>query len=266
MGDIPQATSILKAAYESDPQGPVAEQSLFYWADCELRSAHYDAAKKLFLDLVAKWPRFEVADGSLHFADNSLHFAAEAALLGGSLDEAAQLVERFEKEYPKSPLAMHEEILKGRVLDAQAVALLKQNKGPEAEKNRQKAKELRRSAIGHLEKVVAASHLPRTVTLARFHLGRILQEAGENTRAVEVLAPLAEQAEQSDAASEAIESLVVWRGARTHWAKSSRQSPRSPSTSRCDPRANRRSRRLSAVRWPTPSSASTRQRGPTRSS
>ncbi len=210
MGDIPQATSILKAAYESDPQGPVAEQSLFYWADCELRSAHYDAAKKLFLDLVAKWPRYEVADGSLHFADNSLHFAAEAALLGGSLDEAAQLVERFEKEYPKSPLAMHEEILKGRVLDAQADALLKQNKGPEAEKNRQKAKELRRSAIGHLEKVVAASHLPRTVTLARFHLGRMLQEAGENTRAVDVLAPLDEQAEQSDAASEAIESLVVW--------------------------------------------------------
>ena len=38
----------------------------------------------------------------------------------------------------------------------------------------------------------------------------MLQEAGENTRAVEVLAPLAEQAEQSDAASEAIESLVVW--------------------------------------------------------
>ena len=210
MGDIPQATSVLKAAYESDPQGPVAEQSLFYWADCELRSAHFEAAKKLFLDLVAKWPRNEVADGSLHFADNSLHFAAEAALLGGSLDEAAQLVERFEKEYPKSPLAMHEEILKSRVLDAQAVALLKQNKGPEAEQNRQKAKELRHSAIGHLEKVVAASHLPRTVTLARFHLGRVLQEAGENTRAVEVLAPLAEQAEQSDAASEAIESLVIW--------------------------------------------------------
>ena len=85
-----------------------------------MRSAHYDAAKKLFLDLCcAKWPRYEVADGSLHFADNACILPPRRHS-GGSLDEAAQLVERFEKEYPKSPLAMHEEILKGRVLDVQA--------------------------------------------------------------------------------------------------------------------------------------------------
>jgi cellulose synthase operon protein C len=210
MGDIPQATRVLKATYEADPRGPVAEQSLFYYADCELRAAHYEAAKKLFLDLVGKWPRDTSGEGGLHFADNALHFAAEAALLAGSVDEAERLVERFQKEFPKSPLALHEEILQARVLDAKAVALLKQPKGPAADKSSEKAKELRRAAIGHLEKVVASSHLPKTVTLARFHLGRILQEAGDHTRAVEALAPLADEAERPDAPLEAVESLVIW--------------------------------------------------------
>ena len=57
------------------------------------------------------------------------------------------------------------------------------------------------------------------MTLARFHLGRILQEAGEHARAVEVLAPLAEQAEQPDASSEAIESLVIWASSESELGK-----------------------------------------------
>ncbi len=203
LGNTAQAVQVLKATYQADPQGHAAEKALFYWADCELRSAHYDAAKGLFLELVRKWPQGE-------FADDSLHFAGEAALLAGSLEQAEQLVGRFEKEYRNSRLALHEEILLGRVLDAKAAALLKQSSGSDSDKNRQRADELRRVAIEHLEKVIAASRLPRTVTLARFQLGRILQETGEHAHAVEVLAPLAEQAERPEASSESIESLVVW--------------------------------------------------------
>ena len=129
LGDIAQATSVLKATYQADPQGPVAENPSFTGPIASCDRPITTLPKKLFLELVAKWPRGEFADDSLHFADNSLHFAAEAALLAGSLDEAEQLVERFEKEYPKSPLALHEEILQGRVLDAKAAALLKQSDG-----------------------------------------------------------------------------------------------------------------------------------------
>ena len=180
----------------------MAENALFYCADCELRSAHYESAKSLFLELVRKWPEGE-------FADDSLHFAAEAALLAGSVDEAEMLVQRFDKEYPSSPLALHEEILLGRVLNAKAAALLKQSNRTDGDKNRRQADELRRSAIEHVEKVLAESRLPRTVALARFHLGRILQDAGQHARAVEVLAPLVERAEQPQASSEAVESLVI---------------------------------------------------------
>src|ERR1700685_3603706 len=115
LGDTSRAAEILKATYEADPKGPVAESALFYWADCELRQAHYERAKSLFLQLARKWPQGE-------FADDSLHFAGEAALLAGSLDEAESLVERFGKEYKQSPLALHEEILLARVLAAKASA------------------------------------------------------------------------------------------------------------------------------------------------
>jgi cellulose synthase operon protein C len=203
LGDMAQAIQVLKATFEADPQSPVAQSALFYWADCELRSAHFDAAQKLFLELARKWPQADLAD-------DSLHFAGEAALLAGSLDQAEQLVARFSKEYPTSNIALSEEILLGRILDAKAVALLKQSSGSDSGKNRQQAVEIRQAAIEHFEKVMAKSQLARTKTLASFHLGRVLHEAGEHARAVEVLTPLTEQAERPDASSEAIESLVIW--------------------------------------------------------
>jgi TolA-binding protein len=219
LGDTAKATEVLRATYQADPQGPVAENSLFYWADCELRAAHYQTAKGLFLELVRKWPQSQAADDNLHFADNSLHFAGEAALQAGSVDEAEKLVERFEKEYAKSPLALHEQILLARVLDAKAAALAKPSGGSDPNKNHQRVNELRHSAIEHLDKVIAVSQLPQTVTLAKFHLGRILQEVGEHARAVEVLAPLAERAERPEASSEVIESLVIWARSESELGK-----------------------------------------------
>ena len=37
LGDTAGAAQDLKATYEADPQSPVAENALFYWADCEFR-------------------------------------------------------------------------------------------------------------------------------------------------------------------------------------------------------------------------------------
>jgi len=202
LGDYPKAIEVLKATFESNPKSDVAENTLFYWADCELRIAHYDAARRLFLDLVQQWPKGD-------FADDSLHFAAEAALVAGSPDEAERLVARFDKEYPASPLRLHEEILLARVLNAKATAILKHTEGAAGEKNRQEADKDRRTAIEHLENVIRKSQLPRTVALAQYHLGRTLQDSGEYARAVEVLAPLVEQAARPQASPEAVESLVV---------------------------------------------------------
>ena len=93
LGDYPHAGEQLKATYEADPQGPLAEGAHYYWAECELRTGHFDTAKKLFLEGVEKWPKGDLAD-------DGLHFAGEAALLAGSIDEAKRLVERFEKTIP----------------------------------------------------------------------------------------------------------------------------------------------------------------------
>lgn len=214
LGDTAGAIKTLKATYESEPNSAVAESTLFYWADCELRSAHYAAAQKLFLTLAEKW-------GQAHddLVRDSLHFAGEAALLGGSLDQAEELVARFTREFPKSKIALSEEILLARILDAKAASLLNQAGDSNRELHRDEARKLRQTAIQDLEKVLATSQLARTRTVASFHLGRILQQAGEHARVVEVLTPLAEQAEQPAASSEAIESLVILANSQSELGK-----------------------------------------------
>jgi TolA-binding protein len=202
LGDYAHAGAQLKATYESDPHGPLAEGAHYYWAECELRTGHFDAAKKLFLDGVDQWPKGDLAD-------DGLHFAGETALLAGSLDEAKQLVERFEKTLPNSPLKLHEQILKARVLNARAAALLKEANRPDRPLNGAKAEQERREAIAVLENVIAQSHLSRTIVLARFYLGRTLEDTGDFAKAVDVLAPLVTQADQPKASSEAIDALAL---------------------------------------------------------
>ncbi len=202
LGDYPQALGRLKATYDADPKGPLAEGAHYYWAECELRTGHFDKAKQLFLEGVDKFPKGDLAD-------DGLHFAGEAAMLAGAIDEAKKIVARFEKEHPQSPLRLHEQILRARVLNAEASALLKDANRPDRPLNVAKAEQERRDAITLLEKVMAESHLPRTVALARFHLGRTLEDAGDFSKAVDVLAPLASQADQPKASSEAVDALAL---------------------------------------------------------
>ncbi|HEV8067688.1 MAG TPA: tetratricopeptide repeat protein [Planctomycetaceae bacterium] len=202
LGDYEHAGEHLKATYESDRQGPLAEGAHYYWAECELRTGHFDAAKNLFLEGVEKWPKGDLAD-------DGLHFAGEAALQGGSIDEAKRLVERFEKTNPNSPLKLHEQILKARVLNADAAALLKEANRPDRPLNGAKAEQERREAIAVLENVISQSHRPDTIALARFCLGRTLEDTGDFAKAVDVLAPLVTQADQPKASSEAVDALAL---------------------------------------------------------
>ena len=105
-------------------------------------------AKGLFLELVRKWPKGE-------FADDSLHFAGEAALLAGSVDEAEQLVGRFEKEYREQPAGAARGDPAGAASSTRRPPRSRsRSSGPDSDKNRQRADELRRVAIEHLEKVI----------------------------------------------------------------------------------------------------------------
>jgi TolA-binding protein len=202
LGDYSHALEHLKATYEADPKSPLAEGAHYYWAECEMRIGHLDSAKKLFLEGVEKWPKGDLSD-------DGLHFAGEAALLAGSIGEAKQIVERFEKTHPDSPLTLHEQILKARVLNAEAAALMKEANRPDRPLNQAKAEQARRDSVATLEKVVAQSHLPRTKVLARFYLGRTFAEAGNFARAVEVLSPLTKQADEPKASSESIDALAL---------------------------------------------------------
>jgi TolA-binding protein len=202
LGDYAHAGEHLKATYEADPHGPLAEGAHYYWAECELRKGHFDAAKKMFLEGVDTWPKGDLAD-------DGLHFAGEAALLAGSIDDAKKLVERFEKTHPNSPLQLHEQILKARVLNADAALLLKEANRPDRPLNGAKAEQERSEAIATLEQVISQSRLPRTIVLARFYLGRTLEDTGNFAKAVEVLGPLARQAEQPKPSSEAIDALAL---------------------------------------------------------
>ncbi|HET6327288.1 MAG TPA: tetratricopeptide repeat protein [Planctomycetaceae bacterium] len=202
LGNYEPALKQLKATYEADPKGPLAEGAHYYWAECELRAGHLDVAKKLFLEGIETWPKGDLSD-------DGLHFAGEAALLLGSIDEAKQLVERFEKTHPNSPLKLHEQILRARVLSADAAALLKEASRPDRPTNTAKAEKERSEAIATLKNVIAESHLPRTQMVARFYLGRTLEDTGDFSRAVDTLAPLVAQADEPKASAEAIDALAL---------------------------------------------------------
>jgi TolA-binding protein len=165
LGDFARAVEILKSALQSDPNSPLAINLEFQQAACELRLGHADAARRFFLAVVDRQPQGEMA------AD-SLHFAAEAALLSQQLDEAQALLDRFAKDFPRSPLALPNRLLRGRLLAA---------RGGEANLT---------AAIAEFEAVLKESRIPHTQSLARFYQARTLHKTDEHARALKVLEPL----------------------------------------------------------------------------
>ena len=249
-GDTAGAAQDLKATYEADPQSPVAEKTRFFIGPTVSSSPLTTERPR---GCSSSWR--EMAEGRLRRRQPA--FCRRGRLFAGSVDEAAALVRRFQSEYAKSPLALHEEILEARVLDARAVALSKQS-AANGDKNGPRADELRREAISHLEKVAAASRIPRTVNLARFHLGRILQEAGQNApcrRGVGVSCQSGRTNRNPPRRRSSLSSSGP--AARVNWAKSSPRSTPFQNTCRFDRKEDRRSRHSPAAPWPTPGWAKT---------
>ncbi|MBI3863321.1 MAG: tetratricopeptide repeat protein [Planctomycetia bacterium] len=165
--DLAQAVAVFKAAYEKYRDQPLAEKLLFQWAQCEDRRGGRDQARQLYVDLVGRWPK-----GNL--AHESLYAATLAAVDTGKVPEAEALIARFDKEYAASPLRLRQEILKGRLLmvrpehDFAGAAKLFQN-------------------------VISASEKEGTKQQARYYLGYALQNQGQHAKVLEVTEPLTAQ-------------------------------------------------------------------------
>ncbi len=195
LGEFANGAAALKAVYEADPKGPLAENALFQWADCELRAGQHDSAREKFLEVVSKWPKGDLAD-------DSLHFAGEAALLTGKLEDAQKLVDQFQRDYAASPLRFYQDVLRARMAEARGRELDAKGDVKAAQRNYQ-------AAVTGLESVIRESKIPRTIILAQFHLARTLQRQGEHARVVATLAPVIEDVVKQGAGSEFVDALVL---------------------------------------------------------
>ena len=181
---LSEAITSLEQAQKANPT-PEQRQTIDYQlADALLRNGKPAEAKTLFLDLVKRAPQSEIAD-------DSLHFAIEAALLTDELEEASQLAEQFEKSYPQSGLRLHQELLRGRIRDAQG-----------------KPDDLQ-AAVKHFQTVLDQSKLENTQNLARLYLARTWQKLKEYDKSIEILKPYLADEKTDKTSSEYADALIL---------------------------------------------------------
>ncbi len=181
---LPAAISAFELALKSKPSPQQQESTTYQLADALLRSGKPAAAKALFLEVVKQFPESEQAD-------DSLHFAIEAALLTDELEEAEQLSAQFEKTFPQSGLRLHQELLKGRILDAKG-----------------KPEDLATAAT-HFQNVLNESKLENTQLLARLYLARTYQKLKQYDKSIEVLEPYLKDPKAVKTSSEYADALVL---------------------------------------------------------
>lgn len=195
LGEYQQAADILKTAYESGEAGPLTDKILYQWGDCGFRSKQYALARDLFLKVVSDWPKSSFVEDSLHLAgEASLYYARQAAddvERLKRLDNAEDIINSFPTKFPQSPLLMHHEMLKGRLLYVQGGT----DRYTEAAK--------------HLRTVVEKSKVPATKLMARFHLGRTLQKLKKHDEVIEVMVPVLAEVRKTGAGSEFLSGLVI---------------------------------------------------------
>ena len=198
-GDLDAAGEAFRKVVEQHGQRPIAAESLFQWADAELRGGNYDEAIRLFQQVADRNPE------STQAAD-AIHFAGEAALLKGDLNEAAALVERFEKDYARTAYRMQNRLLAGRLLEARAEAL-------PADQSDQRDR-LQQDALATYTDVLETTTVEATQSKARFALARLHERRNEPARAVEAIAPVLDGIRDQGAESPYLGALVIAARAR----------------------------------------------------
>ncbi len=185
MGEYAAAIALFKGMVDADRAGPYAERAQFQWAECELRSGRYDAARDLYLAVAAGWPKGELAPEALHFAADSAYRAAKP-------DEAQKLLDRFVAEHPKHRLRPNHDLLQARVLESRG--------GPAAAKG----------AVALYESVLREPTAPQRVqSTARLYLARLLQRESKHDAALATLKPLLDGLKANAARGDMADALVL---------------------------------------------------------
>jgi cellulose synthase operon protein C len=184
LADYKRAIPLLKAEFQRDEKGPLADAVLFAWAACERLNGQHDESRKLYLDFVKRWPQKPNAD-------DSLHYAGEMAFLANRLNDAQSDISRFKKEYDKSPLWPSQMILQGRVHFARG------------------GKKDLPAAVEQFRKVIAESQQPGTQLLARFYLAQTYRLQQNHQQALAILAPLLKSVAEKGNRSRYVNALIL---------------------------------------------------------
>lgn len=199
LGDEAGARQAFQAVHEKHADAPIANESLFQWADATLRSGDYASAMQLFERVASEDPK------GAHAAD-AIYFAGEAALLADDTDKASQFVERFKRDYGLTAYRMHNRLLAGRVLEAQAA------KAPEAERDA-----LEQQALAEYADVLKETGVDSTKAKAAFQIARLHERRGEAAEALNAMAPLLADVEKNGKDSSYLDALII--AARAHLAR-----------------------------------------------
>jgi TolA-binding protein len=188
-GDYARAADLFKSLAAKAAQHPLAETILYQQGTCERLAGRGTAARKSFLEVVARFPQGDLAD-------DALHCAAELAIEAGDLAAAEELLKQFAQNYPESGLRMYQELLKGRL------ALVRASKAGDAAA----AEADYAIAAAHCEQVLNHSTRPQTRAQARYYLALTRQMQGQHPQALETLAPLIAELESLP---ELVDALVL---------------------------------------------------------
>lgn len=196
MGNYAGALEQLTKASEFASKHSLAESILFEQALCERYLQHPAEARKLFEQVIARFPKGELAD-------DSAHALIESAIETGDLAYADRLLATFSKDYPQSGLRYHVEMLAGRADLARAGQKLR-DKRPASE-----LAPLYDAAAKRFEQVMKESTLPKTKGQARYYLALARQLQGHPEQAIELVKPLVEKAMTDGEKSDFLDAIVL---------------------------------------------------------
>ena len=196
LGEYEKALECLKTASEFAERHALAESILFEQALCERYLQRSVESRQLFEQVIATYPKGDLAD-------DSLHALIEMSIEAGELATGEQLLARFQKEFPLSGLRLHVEMLSGRLDLARAGQKLKEKK-PTADVN-----SFYEAASRRFEKVMKESSLPKTKGHSRYYLALTRQLQGNQEQALELISPLVEKALADGEKSDFSDAIVL---------------------------------------------------------
>lgn len=186
-GDHAAAADALSETSARAGSHPLAETILYQRGICERLAGRIEPAQQSLMEVVDKFPAGELAD-------DALHFAAELAIEAGDLPTAAARLAQFEKDYPRSGLRKHQDLLAGRL------SLLRATKAG----GDPSAAEQFSAAAKRFDSVLKESDKPATRAQARYYLALTRQLQGQHPQALETIAPLIDDLDKSPELADAL--------------------------------------------------------------